>query len=77
LEATVKLEDAQTPEDLDRFLDQFVQRSIRKTWLRGYSSGVIAGKAIALGEPMPPSILQYLMATLDDSLDESLEDEEP
>jgi hypothetical protein len=61
----MRLEEAKTSEDLDRFLEEFVTKSIRKTWLRGYESGVVTGKALATGEPLPPTIFQYLMASLE------------
>jgi hypothetical protein len=70
----MKLEEARTPEDLDRFLEEFVTKSTRKTWLRGYESGVVAGRAVALGEPLPPSILDYLQVCLVDTLEDTLED---
>jgi hypothetical protein len=66
----VNLEEARTPEDLNRVLEESVTRSIRKAWKRGYESGVVTGKAIASGEPLPDSVMTYLITCLDDELEE-------
>jgi hypothetical protein len=65
----VKLEEARTPEDFNRLLEESVTRSIRRAWKRGYESGVIAGRAIASGEPLPDSVMSYLITCLDDELE--------
>jgi hypothetical protein len=72
----VKLEEARTPEDLNRLVEESVTRSVRRAWKRGYESGVVTGRAIAFGEPLPQSILEYLQVCLVDTLEDALEDAE-
>jgi hypothetical protein len=66
----MKLEEARTPEDFNRILEESVTRSIRKAWKRGYESGVVTGKAIASGEPLPDNVMTYLNSCLDDELED-------
>jgi hypothetical protein len=66
----MRLEEARTPEDLNRVLEESVTRSIRNAWKRGYESGVVTGKAIASGAPLPDNVMSYLISCLDDELED-------
>jgi hypothetical protein len=60
----------QLSEAKDKLVKEYAERALRRAWMLGFEAGVETGRAVATDQPLPPSVMQFVMASLDEIIGE-------